>query len=143
MLLTLVMPIFVLVIFRLGPMSSARGAGFFNHAPGMAFPGAAGYALLMLTNLVYNNFGGDAGGIQFFYASPVRFRQIVLAKNFTHASILLFDTVLAWLAVALLYGRPALDVTFATVAGLLFAVPVNFTAGNLLSLYSPKKLDFS
>ena len=143
MLLTLVMPIFVLVIFRLGPMSSLRGTSFLSRAPSMAFPGAAGYALLMLTNLVYNNFGGDAGGIQFFYGSPVRFRQIVLAKNLTHASILLFDTVLAWLAAALLYGRPALDVTIATLAGLLFAVPVNFTAGNLLSLYSPKKLDFS
>jgi ABC-2 type transport system permease protein len=143
MLLTLVMPIFVLVIFRLGPMSSARGAGFFSRAPSMAFPGAAGYALLMLTNLVYNNFGGDAGGIQFFYASPVRFSQIVLAKNLTHASILMFDTVLAWLAVALLYGRPTLDVTIATLAGLLFAAPVNFIVGNLLSLYSPKKLDFS
>jgi ABC-2 type transport system permease protein len=143
MLLTLVMPIFMLVIFRLGPMSPARGAGFFTRAPSMAFPGAAGYALLMLTNLVYNNFGGDAGGIQFFYASPVRFSQIVLAKNLTHASILVFDTVLAWMAVTLLYGRPALDATIATLAGLLFAAPVNFTVGNLLSLYSPKKLDFS
>jgi ABC-2 type transport system permease protein len=143
MLLTLVMPIFVLVIFRLGPMSSARGAGVFTRVPGMAFPGAAGYALLMLTNLVYNNFGGDAGGIQFFYASPVRFSQIVLAKNLTHASILFFDTVLAWLAVTLLYGRPAADVTVATLAGLLFAAPVNFTVGNFLSLYAPKKLDFS
>jgi len=109
----------------------------------MAFPGAAAYALLMITNLVYNNFGGDAGGIQFFYASPVRFRQIVLAKNLTHASILVVDTVLAWLAVTVLYGTPALDVTIATLAGLLFAAPVNFTVGNLLSLYSPKKLDFS
>ncbi len=143
MLLTLVMPIFFLVIFRLGPMGSARGPGFFKHAPSMAFPGAAAYALLMITNLVYNNFGGDAGGIQFFYASPVRFRQIVLAKNLTHASILVVDTVLAWLAVTVLYGTPALDVTIATLAGLLFAAPVNFTVGNLLSLYSPKKLDFS
>jgi hypothetical protein len=31
----------------------------------------------------------------------------------------------------------------ATLAGLLFAAPVNFIVGNLLSLYSPKKLDFS
>src|SRR5208282_6624237 len=31
----------------------------------------------------------------------------------------------------------------ATVAGLLFAVPLNFAAGNLLSIYSPKKRDFA
>jgi ABC-2 type transport system permease protein len=140
MLVTLVMPIFVLVIFRLGPLSSARG---FSRAPGMAFPGAAGYALLILTNLIYNNFGGDASGIQFFYASPVPFRLIVLAKNLTHASILIIDMGLAWLVVTVLYGMPSLDVTIATLAGLLFAAPVNFTVGNLLSLYSPKKLDFS
>jgi hypothetical protein len=109
----------------------------------MAFPAAGGYALLMLTNLVYNNFGGDAAGIQFFFASPVRFGQIVIAKNLTHAGILVFDTVLAWLAVRFLYGTPALDVTVATLAGMLFAAPVNFTVGNLLSVYSPKKLDFS
>jgi ABC-2 type transport system permease protein len=143
MLLTLIMPIFMLVVFRLGPMSAARQGAFFARAPNMAFPAAGGYALLMLTNLVYNNFGGDAAGIQFFFASPVRFGQIVVAKNLTHAGILVFDTVLAWLAVRFLYGTPALDVTVATLAGMLFAAPLNFTIGNLLSVYSPKKLDFS
>jgi ABC-2 type transport system permease protein len=141
MLLTLVMPIFMVVIFRIGPMGASRQGGFFS--PNMAFPAAGGYALLMLTNLVYNNFGGDAAGIQFFYASPVPFSRIVLAKNLTHAGILVFDTALAWIAVAYLYGRPSLDVTVATLAGLLFAAPVNFTIGNLLSIYSPKRLDFS
>jgi hypothetical protein len=97
----------------------------------------------VLTNLAYNNFGGDAGGIQFFYASPVSFREIVLAKNLTHIGILLMETVLAWIGVSLLYGHPAFAVTIAALAGLLFAAPVNFSAGNLLSIYSPKKLDFS
>jgi hypothetical protein len=109
----------------------------------MAFPSAVAYTLLVLTNLAYNNFGGDAGGIQFFYASPVSFREIVLAKNLTHITILAIETVLAWIAVSFLYGRPALDVTIAALAGLLFAAPVNFSAGNLLSIYSPKKLDYS
>jgi ABC-2 type transport system permease protein len=45
--------------------------------------------------------------------------------------------------VSYLYGRPRLDVVIATLAGLLFAAPLNFSVGNLLSLYSPKKLDFS
>jgi ABC-2 type transport system permease protein len=144
MLLTLIMPIFVLVIFRLGPMNPARHSGaFLARTPDMAFPAAVGYTLLMLTNLAYNNFGGDAGGIQFFYASPVSFREIVLAKNLTHASILAVETVVAWIAVSYLYGRPAFAVTIASLAGLLFAAPVNFSAGNLLSIYSPKKLDYS
>ena len=144
MLLTLIMPVFVLVIFRFGAMNSARHSrAFLARTPDMAFPAAAAYTLLVLTNQAYNNFGGDAGGIQFFYASPVNFREIVLAKNLTHASILAVETIVAWIAVGYLYGRPALDVTIASLAALLFAAPVNFSAGNLLSLYSPKKLDYS
>jgi ABC-2 type transport system permease protein len=145
MLLTLIMPIFVLVIFRLGPIGSkaGRAGGLFARTPDTAFPAAAAYTLLLLTNLAYNNFGGDAGGIQFFYASPVRFRDIVLAKNLTHAGILAIETVVAWIGVSVLYGPPALDVTVASLAGLLFAAPINFSAGNLLSIYSPKKVDYS
>jgi ABC-2 type transport system permease protein len=144
MLLTLIMPVFMLIVFRLGPMNPARRSGsFFARTPNMAFPGAAGYALLMLTNLVYNNFGNDGDGIQFFFASPTRFSQIVLGKNLAHAGVLLIDTALAWFAVNYLYGSPSFDVTIATLCGLLFAVPLNFSVGNLLSLYSPKKLDFS
>jgi ABC-2 type transport system permease protein len=143
MLLTLVMPLFVLVIFRFGHAGSRAGHAVGIFGPALAFPAATGYTLLILTNLAYNNFGGDGGGIQFFYASPVSFREIVLAKNLTHASILAAEVVVAWIAVSFLYGRPALDVTIAALAGLLFAAPINFSAGNLLSIYAPKKLDYS
>jgi ABC-2 type transport system permease protein len=143
MLLTLILPIFMLLIFRLGPMNPMRTSNFLSRTPDMAFPGAAAYAMLVLTNLVFNSFGGDAAGIQFFYASPVSFRQIVLAKNLTHASILGANTAFAWIAVSYLYGTPHLAVSIATAAALLFAAPLNFAAGNLLSIYSPKKRDFS
>ena len=143
MLLTLIMPIFMLVIFRLGPLSAMHRSGALSRTPDMAFPGVSAYALLVITNLLYNSFGGDGGGLQFFYASPVRFSQIVLGKNLTHALILLLNAVFAWFAVTYLYGAPHFAVTVATLAGLMFAAPLNFTAGNLLSFYSPKKRDFS
>ncbi len=143
MLLTLIMPIFMLLIFRFGAMNALRHSSSFSRTPDMAFPGAAAYAILVLTNLVFNSFGGDGGGIQFFYASPVSFRRIVLAKNLTHASILIANTAFAWIAVSYLYGPPHVAVTVATLAGLLFAAPLNFAAGNLLSIYTPKKRDFS
>ena len=143
MLLTLIMPIFMLLIFRFGAMNALRHSNSFARTPDMAFPGAAAYSLLVLTNLVFNSFGGDGGGMQFFYASPAQFHHIVLAKNLTHAGVLLFNAAFAWIAVTLLYGPPHLPVTIATLAGLLFAAPLNFAAGNLLSLYSPRKRDFS
>jgi hypothetical protein len=114
-----------------------------SRTPDLACPGAAAYSLLVLTNVVYNSFGGDSGGMQFFYASPVRFPQIILGKNLAHAGILVFNAILAWFAVSWLYGAPHVAVTAATFAGLVFAAPLNFTAGNLLSIYSPKKRDFS
>ena len=64
--------------------------------------------MLVLTNLLYNSFGGDGGGIQFFYASPARFRQIVLGKNLVHAAFLLANTAFAWIAIAFFYGAPPL-----------------------------------
>jgi ABC-2 type transport system permease protein len=143
MLLTLIMPIFMILIFRFGAMNSLRHSSSFSRTPDMAFPGAAAYALLILTNLVFNSFGADSSGIQFFYASPVTFRNIVLAKNLTHASVLVLNTAFAWIAVSYLYGAPHLAVSIATLAGLLFAAPLNFTAGNLLSIYAPRKRDFS
>jgi ABC-2 type transport system permease protein len=143
MLLTIIMPMFMLLVLRLGPMSSLRQSSFFSRTPDMAFPSAAAYSLLVLTNLVYNSFGGDGAGLQFFYASPVTFRDIVLGKNLTYAAILAFNILLTWLAVTFFYGPPALAISIATLAGLLFAAPLNFTAGNLLSIYSPRKRDFA
>ena len=143
MLLTLILPVFMLLIFRLGPMNPMRQSSFLSRMPDMAFPSAVAYALLVLTNLVYNSFGGDGGGIQFFYASPASFHQIVLGKNLAHGAILAANTALVWVAVTFLYGPPTAVVSIATLAGLLFAAPLNFTAGNVLSIYSPKKRDFS
>jgi len=144
MLLTLIMPFFMLFIFRFGAMNSAHHAAVFStHTPALAFPLAAAYAILMLTNLIYNNFGGDAAGIQFFYASPVTFRHIVLAKNLTHAGILTLEVIVAWIVVSFLYRRPALDVAVTTLAALLFAAPLNFAVGNVLSIYSPRKIDYA
>ena len=127
MLLTLIMPLFVLFIFRFGAMNSVRHSGaFLARTSDMAFPAAAGYTLLMLTNLVCNSFGGDAGGIQFFFASPVSFREIVLAKNLTHAGILARRKHCGWIAVSHSLRPAALDVTVAALAGLIFAAPLNF-----------------
>lgn len=142
MLFSMIMPIFILVIFRLTPAHAGRGGGFLSNAPDLAFPAGAAYTLLILTNLVYNSFGADAGGIQFFFASPARFRQILLGKNLAHTSVLALQISLVYVAVCLLFRPPALDVTLATLAGIFFALLINLSAGNLLSLYAPKKIDY-
>jgi ABC-2 type transport system permease protein len=143
MLFTLVMPVVVLLVFRLGPAGSPlRQGGFLSHAPDLAFPVGAAYAVLILTNLVYNCFGAEAVGMQFYYVSPVGFHEIVLGKNLTHALLLACEIVMVWLAVCFMFHPPAADVTFATVAGVAFALLLNLTAGNLLSVYTPKRIDY-
>lgn len=140
MLLTLVTPIIMLVVFGIG--QGRPGTGFLQRSPSFAFPIGAAYTLLLLTNLVYNNFGADGGGIQFFLVSPARFRQIVIGKNLTHMAVLAGEIVLVWIGVSLLFHRPSLAMTATTVAGILFAAPLNLAVGNLLSLYSPKRIAF-
>jgi ABC-2 type transport system permease protein len=141
-LFTLVMPVVILLIFRFTPGNSGKGDSFLVHAPDLAFPVGAAYALLILTNLLYNNFGADAVGVQFFFASPVRLRDVIFAKNLAHSAVIAIEVVLVWFGVCFLYRPPAIGVTLATLTGILFALPVNLSIGNLLSIYSPKKIDF-
>lgn len=141
MLFTLLMPIIILLIFRMTPARNGANS-FMGAAPDFAFPIGAAYALLMLTNLIYNNFGADAGGVQFWFVSPARLREVVRAKNLVHMTILAGEMVVVWIAVDLMFRTPALVYTIATIAAILFAAPINFAIGNLLSIYSPKKLDF-
>ncbi len=137
MLFTLIVPLFMLLVFR----SAGRNEGLFAHAPELTFPLGAAYALLLLTNLSYNNFGADGGGIQFFFASPVRFRQIMVGKNLAHAAVFTLEVVLVWLGTSVLYGPPSIKVTLATLAGILFFVPLDLAAGNLFSIYSPTRVE--
>jgi ABC-2 type transport system permease protein len=141
MLFTLVMPFVVLLIFRFTPGKSDSSAGMFGHSADLAFPVGAAYAVLILTNLVFNSFGADAVGIQFYFVSPVRFREILLGKNLTHSLVLALEMLLVCAGASLMYRPPPWDILLATVTGVFFALMVNLTVGNLLSVYSPKKID--
>jgi ABC-2 type transport system permease protein len=151
MLFTLAMPIVILVILGLD-----RSAMQASHRPppphyhplpfsftDFAFPIGVAYALLILTNLMYNSLGADGGGVQMYYMAPVRFRDVLLGKNLAHAAILAFETVLLWIATRFLFGSTAPGIVLITLAALLFAAATNFAVGDCLSLLSPKKFDFA
>jgi ABC-2 type transport system permease protein len=137
MLFTLIVPLFMLAVFR----TSGKNEGLFAHAPQLTFPLGAAYSLLLLTNLSYNNFGADGNGTQFFFASPVRFRQIMLGKNLAHTAVFALEVLLVWLGTSVLYRPPTLGVTLATLGGILFALPIDLAAGNLFSIYSPSRIE--
>lgn len=140
MLFTLVMPAVIVLLLHVG--TNPGRAAQFARTQGMAFPIGAAYTLLLLTNLVYNSFGADGAGVQFFFLAPVRMRSVIAAKNLVHASVLVLEMLLVWLTATLLHGRPTAGVVAVTVAAVLFAAPLDFCVGNLLSLYTPKKYDY-
>ena len=142
MLFTFIMPVVVLVIFRFGSARTGDPGGILARAADLAFPVGAAYTLLMLTNLVYNTFGGDGVGVQFFFLAPLRFREIVLGKNLAHAIIIAIEILLVWLGTCFLYRPPSAEIVAATLTGVTFGLLVNLAAGNLLSLYTPKKIDY-
>jgi ABC-2 type transport system permease protein len=142
-LFTLVMPVVILLVFRFSVGNAFRGGSFFQRHADFAFPLGAVYLLMILTNMMYNCFGAEGTGVQFFYMAPVRFRDILLAKNLALGAILLLELLVVWLAASLMFRLPTFGLTVATLAGVFFVAFVNVIAGNLLSLYAPKKIDLA
>ena len=143
MLFTFVMPIVILLIFRFGAGKGGASGGVLAQATDLAFPVGAAYTLLMLTNLMYNSFGGDGVGVQMFFLSPVRFRGILMGKNLAHALVMAVEMILVWIVVCFVYRPPSAAITLATICGVAFALLVTLSAGDLMSLYSPKKIDYA
>lgn len=132
----LIMPLFLLVIF-----GSLGTSDFFERAPYTGFPAATGYGLLLLSRLIYNSLGAEREGVQFLFVAPVRFRQVMLGKNLAHMTVFAIQCALVFACVTVTLAPPSTSDMALSIAALLFAALVNFTAGNLFSLKYPKKLD--
>ncbi len=141
LLFIMVLPVIMLVVFRLGP-AGTNGDAHFRHVSDLAFPFGSAYVLLLLTNLSFNSLGGDGAGVQFFFSAPVEFRKILLGKNLAYSAITGIQIAAILIAVCFLYHPLGLTVALATVAALLYALPLEFAAANLLSIYSPKRIEF-
>jgi ABC-2 type transport system permease protein len=137
MLFTIIMPLVMVLVLWGGRKALS------DHPMGFVFPVGAAYCLLIMTNIVYNSFGGDGGGIQFFLVSPVRFGKIAAGKNLAQLTVLALDVCLLWLGVSAIYQPPKFRIIVLTLTWLLFAVPLTFSIGNLLSIYSPKRIDYA
>jgi ABC-2 type transport system permease protein len=137
MLLSFVMPLVLLLIF-----GGTGGRQIPQRFSGMSFPLVAAYSLLILTNVVYNTFGGDHSGVQFYFLSPVPLRKVIMGKNAVHASLFVLELGILWVAVRVLRTTPELWITAATLAAVPFALALEFSAGNILSILWPKKLEF-
>jgi ABC-2 type transport system permease protein len=141
----LAMPVLLLLLFRMRAFGAGahQGGQVRLAVAGFGFPLGVAYALLVLTNLIYNALGTEGAGVQFYFVSPAAMRQVFLGKNLAYALVIAGEAVVIYLAVLFTNGAPSALIDLLTVAGLGFAVLCDFACGNLLSLYLPKKLDLT
>ena len=55
------------------------------------FPGLMAYLIMILLSPAYNSFAFDGKGIQTYFMTPVRFRDVVLGKNLTLAGLVILE----------------------------------------------------
>lgn len=137
--LNLAVPLILVLVFGLNGGTRARHSVFSGAA---FFPISVGYCMLVLSNLVYNSLGYDGPGVAMLFAAPVRFRDVLLSKNLLHGLLISIEILLVSILVSFLTGPPPLLTVVLTLAGSLFVILLNFAAGNLLSLYFPRRLQF-
>jgi ABC-2 type transport system permease protein len=130
-------PIMVVIIASL----FRSGAPFARHVFHLALPVCVAYGLLGFTQLIYNSLGAEGKAIQMVFLFPLPVRTILLAKNLFHGALYLLAAVLAGLFTTLRLGRPDPDVVAITAAWLLFALPANLAAGNVLSIVMPYRIN--
>ncbi len=138
--LTLLTPALIILALSLGRHGSSqpkvRG---FMLGSSTYFPMAAVYVLLTVVGLAYNSLAYDGPGLPMLFAAPLRFRDVMVAKNLLHSMVLVAEIILVFVLVQVVGGPTPLGVVGVTLAGSLWALLMNLTAGNLVSLYSPRK----
>jgi ABC-2 type transport system permease protein len=127
-------PLFMVFIFA-GRMSASGRYGQY------VFPIAVAYSVLGVSILAYNALGVDGPGIQFYFLSPARLRDIFLAKNITAFLLTLAELVIIYAVISIVAHRPSLVIALSTIGWLLFTTFINGVVGNLRSVMAPKKVD--
>jgi ABC-2 type transport system permease protein len=144
-LINLLTPLLLVVILssQLG-MASRRHAGTkpFGISADWAFPGMLAYLLLILAAPAYNCFAYEGRGIQTYYTSPVRFRDVLAGKNLMVLLVMAAEISLCIWVLALRAGIPPLPRFIATLAAIVFSVSGQLIVANWSSLTFPRKLEF-
>lgn len=111
-------------------------------SPDLFFPGMMAYLVLILMAPSYNCFAYEGKGVQTYFTSPARFREILMAKNLVTVSLLFIEIALCAGLVGWRVGLPTKPVLFATLAALVFSILGQLTIANWSSLSFPRKIEF-
>src|SRR5271165_4474681 len=110
-------------------------------SPEMFFPVLMAYLILILLSPAYNSFAFEGKGIQTYFMTPVRFRDVMLGKNLMLAALVLLELSISVAVMIWRVGWPSLPMFVSTVAAVTFAVVGQLTIANWSSLSFPKKME--
>ena len=133
-----------LMVFFFSMQFAAAPSGPFKRGitPDRFFPGMMAYLVLILLAPSYNSFAHESRGIQTYFMSPVRFREILLGKNLMTVVIVLIELSFCVLLVGFQVGFPTTPTMVATLIGVVFSVVGQLTIANWSSIQFPKKMEF-
>ncbi|MFP5236410.1 MAG: hypothetical protein ACLGSD_10955 [Acidobacteriota bacterium] len=131
----------LVMVFLFAGMFRHGGHGHFNIAWGL--PISVGYVMIGFTQLIYNNLGTEATGIQILFLSPTPIRRFILGKNLFHAALFIVDAALVTVLAIFRFGTVSPLMMGITWAWILFALPVHLSAGNLFSLLMPYRINMA
>jgi ABC-2 type transport system permease protein len=108
--------------------------------PALFLPTAVAYVLLGSLASLYNIFGADGLGVQIYFMTPIRMRDVILAKNISGLTLTVTQATLAWTLVWFLKRAPIPFATqVSTVLWTIFVIAVNVTIGAIRSVQAPRR----
>ena len=139
---SLVIPPLMIFFFSMQFAGEHPGAFKRGLSPDLFFPGMMAYLVLILIAPSYNSFAHEGRGIQTYFTSPVKFREILMAKNLMTVAIVFAELTFCVLLVGLRVGWPSTPVLLATLTAMVFSVVGQLTIANWSSISFPKKMEF-
>jgi hypothetical protein len=138
--LTLILPPFMVFFFtfQFGPGSLLK-----EHSlkPAFFFPGILAYLVLILISPAYNSFAFESRGIQSYFMSPVRFRDVLLGKNLFLFALVGLELAFSFALLIWRVGWPGTAMFVSTIMAGIFAVVGQLPIANWSSLSFPKKME--
>jgi ABC-2 type transport system permease protein len=145
LLMNIFMPLILIVFFSMTASMPSRHGGanpFGRMNSSFAYPGAVAYLFLLIMNFCPNNLAYEGRGIERYFLSPIKFRDVMLAKNLFHGTLVGLEALLVLGVLTAMGHTPSLLIIAATWAALPFAALMHFGVGNWLSLQYPRKFEF-
>jgi ABC-2 type transport system permease protein len=138
---SLLAPPFIVIVMSLNRGLARPRHTMFWQSSSFMFPISVGYVMLVLAGFLYNSLGFDGPGLPMLMAAPIRFRDVLAAKNLLYSMVFLAEILAVFVLVQWITGPTPPLVVAVTLAGALWALLTNLTAGNLVSLYFPQRLN--